>query len=553
MKTRTLILGLICLFLSSCQQPKQMADLIYINANIWTADSTQAHATAFAVVGEKIIAVGSDEQILAHKDGNTKVINAGGKMIVPGFIDSHLHLIAGGLNLLSIKLRDVTSPTDFAQRITAYAATLPKGTWVQGGEWDQSLWGGALPDRSWIDAGTPEHPVFVYRVDLHMGLANTLALKLAGIDKSTPDPEGGQIVRDAQGNPTGLLKDKAVNLLDKHIPAPSPERFEQAIYAAMQYLAAQGVTSVHNMAGFDFEGAMQALEKVKAEGKLTTRVYDYAPLDEVPQLAARIAKHGRGDHWLKIGGVKGFVDGSLGSHTAAFHEPYGEHQHDKGIYITPKDSLAEWISMADQAGLQIAVHAIGDEAITFILNTFEQDALQSGTKDRRFRIEHAQHIAPSDIARFANLKVIPSMQPYHLIDDGRWAEKVIGPERAKTSYAYKSLYDAGATVAMGSDWFVAPATPLEGIYAAVTRRTLDDKHPNGWVPEQKISVEQALAGYTRNGAFTGFDEDVKGRIAPNLLADFVVLSEDLFKVAPERIREVQVLETWVGGKQVYRK
>lgn len=539
------------LFFTSCNSPYETADLIIHNGNIWTANSNIPTAEAMAVVEGKIVAVGTSEEVMNWKGTETEMIDAEGRLVTPGFIDCHVHFLTGGRNLASVQLRDAKSPEEFAQRIIDFAKTVEKGTWILGGDWDHENWGGELPLRSWIDEGTPDHPVMVNRLDGHMALVNSKALELAGVDDNTPDLEGGEIVRDSEGQLTGVLKDNAMGLVGSVVPDPSEAEMDRALAAAMNYVAAQGVTSVHHVGGTPFQSTFDAINRAKASENLITRVYAMMPLPAWADLAEKIEQEGTGDEWVKIGGLKGFVDGSLGSHTAAFHEPYTDAPGDKGIYVNDKENLVEWIQKADAAGLQIAVHAIGDEAIHFLLNTFESVRQQNGARDRRFRIEHAQHIAPEDIPRFAALAVIPSMQPYHAIDDGRWAEKLIGPDRIKTTYAFKSLFDADAKVAFGSDWFVAPPTPLEGIYGAVTRRTLDGKNPDGWVPEQKITVEQALQAYTINAAYAAFDEKIKGSLEPGKLADFVVLSEDLFSIDPEKIWEVKVLQTFVGGKRVY--
>jgi hypothetical protein len=264
-------------------------------------------------------------------------------------------------------------------------------------------------------------------------------------------------------------------------------------------------------------------------------------------------REGKGDRWVSTGGVKAFVDGSLGSHTAAFIDPYTDLPTDSGLFVNSEEDLYNWVSNADKSGLQVAIHAIGDRAINVLLNIYERVEKENGERDRRFRIEHAQHISPGDIARFAQLNVIASMQPYHAIDDGRWAEEYIGPERSKTTYAFRSLLDAKATVAFGSDWPVAPATPLEGIYGAVTRRTLDDQNPDGWVPEQKISVEEALRAYTKDAAYASFEEEFKGTLEPGKLADFVILDHDITTADPVTIRDIKVLQTYVGGKKVFDK
>jgi predicted amidohydrolase YtcJ len=358
------------------------------------------------------------------------------------------------------------------------------------------------------------------------------------------------------GEPTGIFKDNAMDLFSGVIPDPPAQLKDRALEAAMRYVAAQGVTSVHHMStpGYmDPWDNLEAFERAHKAGTLKTRIYAAVPLSTWARLRDKVAAEGTGDKWLRIGGLKGFVDGSLGSHTAAFFEPFTDAPKDKGLLVEPPDSLYAWTSGADNAGLQVMVHAIGDRAINVQLGIYERVANENGPRDRRFRIEHAQHIAPDDIPRFQALGVIPAMQPYHAIDDGRWAEKVIGPERIKTTYAFRSLLDAGARLALGSDWYVAPPTPLEGIYGAVTRRTLDDKNPDGWVPAQKITVEEALRGYTVDAAYASFEEDIKGSLEPGKLADFVIIDRDLMRIPPEEIRDARVMATVVGGEVVFER
>ena len=323
----------------------------------------------------------------------------------------------------------------------------------------------------------------------------------------------------------------------------------------MKYVAERGVTSIHHMGTF---ADLDVFERAQRAGTLTTRVYAAVPIDQWKRLVETLASKrfgpdGRGDEWLRIGMLKGFVDGSLGSHTAAFDDPFTDSPNDRGLLVNTEADLEAWTKGADKAGLQVAVHAIGDRANRLMLDIYERVAQATGPRDRRFRIEHAQHLAPGDIPRFRALGVVAAMQPYHAIDDGRWADKVIGPERAKGTYAFRSLLDAGARLSFGSDWFVAPPTPLEGLYAAVTRRTLDDQRPGGWVPEQKITVEEALRAYTVGGAYAGFDERDKGALAPRRLADFVVLDRNIFDIPPPEIRHVRVRTTVVGGKVVYAR
>jgi len=524
------------------------ATLALLDARVWTGNPRQPWAEAVAVRGERLIAVGTRAEVERHLGAGTRVIDAKGRFLVPGFNDAHLHFLDGGFRLSSVQLRDAKTPAEFVARIKAFAASVPKGTWITGGDWDHELWGGELPRREWLDAVTPDHPVWVNRLDGHMSLANGAALRAAGVTAATPEVAGGSIVRGSGGEPTGILKDNAQALVDRVVPAPSVERSDRALEAAMRHVAEQGVTSVQHMGTWQ---ELAVFERAHAAGRLRTRIYAAVPLDTWERLRDTVAKRGRGDAWLRIGALKGYVDGSLGSHTAAFLAPFTDAPQDTGLLVNTSEDLYRWTSGADKAGLHVAVHAIGDRAIRLQLDLFQRVAEENGPRDRRFRIEHAQHIAPEDVPRFTAQGVIASMQPYHAIDDGRWAERVIGPERSKTTYAFRSLMDAGARVAFGSDWYVAPPTPLEGIYAAVTRRTLDDRNPGGWVPEQRVGVEDALRAYTAAGAFASFEEGEKGTLEPGRLADLVLIDQDLTRVPPETIRDAKVMLTVVGGQVIF--
>jgi len=547
MKIYFLSLTIVVLLLS-CSERKGPAEQIIVG-KIWTANTEQPWAEAMAIHGDSIVAVGDEVEVFKWKGDKTDVTHYdSNRLIVPGFIDTHTHFVEAGFALSSVQLRDAKTKEEFIRRIGDFAKTIKPSTWIIGGIWDHENWGGELPDRNWIDAVTPNNPVWISRLDGHMSLANTAALKAAHINDKVKDVAGGTIVRDKDGRVTGVLKDNAKELVDKVVPASSLEAEDRALEAAMNYVAAQGVTSAHSMYGYN-----STFERAHAANKLITRIYAARMLNEWKELKSKIDNDGGGDKWLKIGCLKAFTDGALGSHTAAFFKPFTDAPKDSGFFITPPEKLYQWTKSADSAGLQVMIHAIGDKAIHTLLNIFERVEKENGPRDRRFRIEHVQHIQPSDIPRFAELKVIASMQPYHAIDDGRWAEKVIGHERSKTTYAFRSLIDAKAKVVFGSDWPVAPATPLEGIYAAVTRRTLDDKNPNGWFPEQKISVEQALKAYTVDAAYSSFDEKIKGSLEKGKLADFVVLNKNIFTIAPEKIRDVSVLNTVVGGKVVFEK
>src|SRR5215813_11886557 len=536
-------------------RPSFGADLIIINANVHTMDRTHPKAEAIAINGNRIIAVDSNDEIRKSAAANTRVIDAQGQLVLPGFNDAHVHFMSGGFQLSSVDLRDANTPQEFAERIRVFAATISAGAWITGGDWDHERWPDAkLPTKELIDRYTPDTPVFVNRLDGHMGLANSLALKLAGVTRETKDPNGGVIVRDAAtGEPTGILKDAAQSFVWKVIPPSSFEQKLSAARAATNHAASLGVTSIQDMSAGTDVGVYQTLLD---RGELKTRVYAVFPLPRWDRLAATGVRAHFGSAMLRTGGLKGFADGSLGSTTALFFDPYLDAPNTSGIpsdEMYPEGAMLARVRDADRAGLHVMIHAIGDRANDLILSIYEQVEKDDGDRDRRFRIEHAQHLRAQDIPRFARDKVIASMQPFHAIDDGRWAEKRIGPSRAKTTYAFRSLLDAGATLALGTDWTVAPLNPLLTVYAAATRRTLDGKNPKGWVPEQKISVEEAVRAYTVGSAYAEFQENVKGSITVGKLADIVLLSRDIFKIDPKDIENVKVLLTIMDGRVVFSR
>lgn len=546
---KLLLLGVLAFSFVYCSQ-QDAADKIYYHARIWTGDTSQPWAEVLAIKGNKILYVGKDEKRFRAK--HTEMIDLEGRFIVPGFIDNHTHFLSGGYNLSGVDLRKARSPQEFISILKAYCLQYPDDRWILGGDWDHEAWGGQLPDRHWIDSITGNHPVFISRYDGHMALANTKAMELAGIHTNTTVPAGGEMIKDKYGVYTGVMKDEAMNLVTSVIPPPSDKELDEYLQAAVQHAFKNGVTQIHDMGSFGGWLDLATYRRNHALQKLDLRIYSFVPLNSWYRLDSFCKKEGKGDDLLRWGGLKGFMDGSLGSTTAWFYQPYLDHPKSSGFNITDTTMMRNWVLAADSAGLQVAVHAIGDRANDFILNVFEE-AEKKITKDRRFRIEHAQHLSQQAIPRFARLRVIPSMQPYHAIDDGRWAYKRLDEARLKGTYAFKSLLNSNATLTFGSDWTVAPLNPLAGIYAAVTRKTLDDKNPDGWYPEQKISVEQALKCYTANNAFAGFQENKTGILKKGMLADFAVLNENIFEIAPEKIRDIIILRTIVNGRQVYEK
>jgi predicted amidohydrolase YtcJ len=551
------ISAVVCLLISStlpmfCQS-KPAADLIINNANIWTVDKAHPQAQAVAVLGDRIVAVGSNADVESWRGEHTRVIDAGGKLLLPGFNDAHVHFVSGGAQLDSVQLNNATSSAEFVRRIAEQARKTKKGEWILGGDWDETKWSPAkLPTREMIDPVTPDIPVFVGRYDGHMGLANSLALKLAGITAQTPDPPGGTIVRDAQGNPTGALKDAAMDYALKVIPPLDHDQRMHAVKRALAYAASVGVTSVQNM---DPDYADIAIySELLRRGELTARIYAAPLITQVDDQAKLGIGHAFGGPYLQIGAVKAFADGSLGSGTAYFFQPFNDQPNNHGLLsdeMHPISLMRDRMMEADAAGLQICTHAIGDQAISIILDLYSDIEKAHGPADRRWRIEHAQHMAAKDFDRFAQLHVIASVQPYHAIDDGRWAEQRIGHDRASRTYAFRTFLNHGVRLAFGTDWDVAPLDPMQTVYAAVTRATLDGKNPNGWFPEQKLTVPETVEAYTMGSAYAEFQENEKGSVTPGKLADMVLLSDDIFKIDPVKIRDVKVLKTIVGGKIVY--
>jgi len=529
------------------------ADMVVLDAKIWTVDPQNPQAEALASQGERLLAVGSNREIRRYIGPNTRVLRLQGKRVLPGFIDNHVHFISGGFQLLGIDLRPAKDPDAFIRLINERAQRLPE-KWITGGDWDHENWPDApLPRKEWIDAATPNTPVFVSRFDGHMALANSLVLKLAGITRETPDPPGGEIVHNPQtGEPTGILKDEAMSAVYRLIPDATEGERTQACLAALNEAKRFGVTSFHDLSSSE---DLRIYQQLRREGKLTSRINCRLPISQISAVLQSGIETGFGDDWIRIGGLKAFADGSLGSSTALFFHPYDQDRTTCGLAsdILLDGRLEKWILQADRNHLQVSTHAIGDSANRRVLDIYDLCLKENPSWDRRHRIEHAQHLATEDIARFAQLQVIPALHPYHLIDDGRWAAKRIGEVRCRNAYPIRALLDQGALVSFGTDWTVAPLNPLWGVYAAVTRRTLDGLHPDGWYPEQKISVAEAITCYTVNSAYASYEEKSKGRLKPEYLADWVVLSDDILAIEPAKIWDLHVEMTVVGGNVVYQK
>ena len=538
------------------------ARLILSGGKIWTENPVQPEAEAIAISGRRIVAVGTSAEILTLQGPRTQVVDLHGRRVVPGFNDAHVHFYYGGASLASVQLRSARSKEEFRERIAKFAGSLPKGEWILLGEWDPQAWNPpVLPSHDLIDEVTPDHPVFVNRVDAHTMLANGLAMKMAGVDRHTPEVPGGVVGRDAQGNPTGIFIDAAKSLIERVIPRPTVEQLARSLLAAQSHAFRFGVTSIQDMGFVGPQGSrssgdlLRAYQVLQKKGELKIRISLHTPLPQWPRLADLGVYPAFGSEILQIGGLKGFADGSLGSSTAWFLQPYTDNPQNCGgpsDELTEPNTMLENMLRGDQAGLQLAIHAIGDRANRTVLDFFDNIVHSNGVRDRRLRIEHAQHLQGADILRLGAQHVIASMQPYHCIDDGRWACGRIGADRAKGAWACRALLDAGVTLAFGSDWWVAPIDPLAGIYAAVTRRPIDGSDPQGWIPEQKISVKDAVHAYTVGSAYASFQEHAKGSLEAGKLADLAVVSRDIFAIEPAEIADSKIDLTVAGGEIVYQ-
>jgi predicted amidohydrolase YtcJ len=540
------------------------ADIIYMHANVYTGVpsntpfSSVQREEAIAVRGDRIEAVGKTIDIMKLKGPQTQVIDLGGHFVLPGFNDAHLHLAEGGKQRLTVDLAGVKTLEEFRARVQAKAQTAKPGEWILGGGWDETIWPiPNLPSRWDLDQVSDDHPVFLDRVDGHLALANTRALQLASITIASREPEGGQIDRDANGQPTGMLRETAQRAVRAVIPAPTHEERRHAIEVALADLAEHGVTSAQDYSTWE---DFQIYEEIEKDGKLTARISEWLPFDlSVDELKTRRDSHPQSDLMLHTGMLKGFMDGSLGGHTAALLEPYADDPKQSGL---PQYEAAKLNEMAKErvlAGFQLGFHAIGDKGVQMALDAFAEaekaakDAkvkAANGGDDFRLRVEHAQVTTPAQIARFKELKLIASMQPSHLLTDMRWAQDRLGQKRAATSYAWAAFLNKGVTLAFGTDYPVEPVTPFRGLYAAVTRKSENGKQE--YFPEQKLTMDQAIAAYTTGSAFAEFEEKEKGKLAPGMLADFVVLDRDVTAASAEKELATKVLLTVVGGKTVYQ-
>ncbi len=537
---------------SASKPAGQVADIIFVNGDIYT-QATPPRAQAMAVRDGRIVAVGSNDEVRKLKGDRTQAVDLGGHFVMPGFNDAHLHLEEAGLELQSVDLRGTRSLQEMQHLVSSASKAAAPGEWLVGGGWDQTLWTDqTLPTRQDLDMMSGGHPAVFSRVDGHIAVANTEALKLGGVTAQTQPPEGGRIDHDANGEPTGILRETARGLVESRIPPPSPARRRRAAELALADAARWGVTSAQDNSSWEIFLVYEDLER---EGKLTLRISEWLAFDDpVSLLDKHRAHHAANDPMLHTAMLKGFMDGSLGSRTAALLAPYSDDPGNSGLPRYEPDKLNRMAVERAAAGFQIGFHAIGDRAAQMALDAFaaaEAAAREHHqSRDFRFRIEHDQVIAPAQFAQYRKLGVIASMQPSHLLTDMNWAMARIGPERAKTSYAWKEFLDNGVPLAFGTDYPVEPITPFRGVYAAVTR--MNEAGTKSYFPEQKLTIEQALAAYTTGSAYAQFAEKEKGTLAPGMLADFVVLDRDLTKVAPPEILKTRVLRTVVGGKTVYQ-
>jgi predicted amidohydrolase YtcJ len=529
------------------------ADLVIVNAHVWTVDDARPEAEALAVLDGRIVLVGGNAEARALAGPKARVIDARGRLVLPGFQDDHAHFLQGGAQLGQLDLKDAATHEEFGRRIAEHAKTKAPGEWITGGNWDHDRFPrGELPTAALIDRYCPDRPVLVSRFDGHMAVANSLALRAGGITAASADPTGGTIVRQpGSQEPAGVLKDAAMEPVLRKVPPRTAAQLVEDARKALGEARRLGLTAIHDIT--EGEPHLRAYETVRAEGGLTTRIYCRWPIADWQTLAARVARQGFGDDLLSVRSLKAFADGSIGSSTALFFTPYADDPKNLGLPSDHAHRILEWALAADRSGLQLSVHAIGDRAIYDVLDVFERVARANGPRDRRPRIEHDQHTHPADFGRHVALGVFASVQPYHAIDDGRFVEGRIGRRRCLSTYAFRSFLEAGVRVGMGSDWTVAPLDPILGIDAAVNRRTLDGKNPGGWFPEQKLTVAEAIRAYTLDNAWAAFWDDRTGSLTPGKYADVVILDRDLLRVPADEIVKAAVDVTILAGRVVYER
>jgi len=563
--TRTLVLLCLLSAIVSAQDapPKPKADVIFTHGNIFTGvlDTSSSlgagkRAEAIALRGDRILAVGSREEIAKLKGPDTTVIDLGGHFVMPGFNDAHTHIAAAGQEKMNVDMTGTKTLDEFRERLRAKVEAAAPDEWIIGGGWDETLWPAKVPPTRWdLDEVSGKHPIYLSRVDGHVLVANTRALQLASVTVATKDPDGGKIDRGEDGTPTGILRETARNAVFSAVPKLTREKSRHAIELALADLASHGVTSAQDNSQWE---DFQIFEDLDAEGKLTARISEWLPFnDSIDELNRKRAVHPASDNMLHTGMLKGFMDGSLGSKTAALLAPYSDDPGNSGLPQYSQDQLNAMTKERVLAGYQIGLHAIGDKGVQMALDAFaeaEHAAKESNTKaadggaDYRLRIEHGQVTTPQQVLRFKELKVIASMQPNHLLTDMNWAESRLGPKRAETSYAWAEFLRRGVVLAFGTDYPVEPITPFRGLYAALTRMNESGKKA---YPGQKLTIEQAIAAYTTGSAFAEFAEKQKGKLEPGMLADFIVLDRDITATLPPKMIETKVLRTVVGGKTVF--
>jgi len=529
------------------------ADLILKNGKIWSGERNKPFVNSLAIWKDRIIHAGDEKDAECFSDKKTEIIDLRGNVALPGFTDCHTHFVLGSLFMKNLDLRNSKSKKAFIDKIREKKKEYSPQQWICGGNWDNQKWDDkSFPSKELLDEFTPDNPVLLYRIDLHTALVNSYLLKRAGITKDTPDPDGGEIERNPEtGEPTGILKEAAVEIAEKIMPSTFLSEAKAAVKEAITMAHRNGVTGIHDISSYN---DIKVYHQLIRERDLFFRVFCRTPISGWEDLSKIGIQAGYGNEFLRLGSVKGFIDGALGSNTAYFFEPYIDQPQNYGLLnamVIPENKFIEMVKGADNAGLTLSIHAIGDKANHMLLNIYEKLPSGKERRERRHRIEHAQHVIEEDIERFKRLNVIVSAQPYHLADDGMWTEEKIGSRRCRFSYPFRSFLDNDVRLVFGSDWPVTPLEPLKGIFAAVTRETNDGKNPGGWFPEQKIPLDEALYAYTRNAAYASFEENIKGTLADGKLADVIVLSDDIFSVAPSKIQNIRVIMTVFGGSVVY--